>query len=167
MAAETLILAVLALLALAATWDIASFTIPNFIPLCLIALFACFVAVARLSWGEVGTHLLVGLIGLVAGFTLFSLKFIGGGDAKLFAATLVWLGFHDALDYALIAAIFGGGLTLAILSLRALPLPALLLRQPWIARLHDQKAGIPYGVALASGAFAVLPYTEVFHVAAA
>src|SRR5215472_4678126 len=166
MAAETLILAVLALLALAAAWDIASFTIPNFIPLSLIALFACFVVTARLSVSEVGLHFFVGCLGLIAGFALFALRLIGGGDAKLFAATLVWLGFRDALDYALIAALFGGGLTLAILSLRALPLPVFLVRHAWIARLHDQKAGIPYGVALASGAFAVLPYTEVFHIAA-
>lgn len=152
---------------LAAAWDITSFTIPNFIPLAIILLFACFVVAARLSLDAVGTHLLVGLVGLAAGFTLFAFKFIGGGDAKLFAATLVWLGFRDALDYTLIAALFGGGLTLAILSIRALPLPVFLVRHGWIARLHDQKAGIPYGVALASGAFAVLPYTEVFRVAAA
>ena|SRR5579864_1767794 len=166
MAAETLILAVFALLALAAAWDIASFTIPNFIPLSLIILFACFVVAARLPVEAVGAHLLVGLIGFVVGFALFALGFIGGGDAKLFAATLIWLGFRDALDYALIAALFGGGLTLAIISIRALPLPVFLVRHAWIARLHDEKAGIPYGVALASGAFAVLPYTEVFHVAA-
>ena len=166
MAAEVLILAVFALLALAAAWDIASFTIPNFIPLSLIILLGCFVVAARMSWDAIGIHLLVGSIGLVAGFALFALRFIGGGDAKLFAATLVWLGFRDAMDYALIAALFGGGLTLAILSVRALPLPVFLVRHAWIARLHDQKAGIPYGVALASGAFAVLPYTEVFHIAA-
>lgn len=166
MAAGLLILAVFALLALAAAWDVASFTIPNFIPLSLIVLFACFVAAARLSVDDVGAHLLVGLVGLLAGFGLFALRFIGGGDAKLFAATLVWLGFRDALDYALIAALFGGGLTLAILSLRAMPLPLFLVRHAWVARLHDQKAGIPYGVALALGAFAVLPYTDIFRVAA-
>ena len=165
--AEILILAVFALLALAAAWDIASFTIPNFIPLSLIVLFACFIVAARLSAGDVGVHLLVGFLGLVGGFALFAVRLIGGGDAKLFAATLVWLGFRDALDYALIAALFGGGLTLAILSLRTLPLPVFLVRHAWIVRLHDQKAGIPYGVALASGAFAVLPYTDVFRIAAA
>ncbi len=166
MTAEILIPAVFALLALAAAWDIASFTIPNFIPLSLIVLFACFIVAAQLSWGAIGAHVLVGFIGLFAGFSLFSFKLIGGGDAKLFASTLVWLGFRDALDYALVAALFGGGLTLAILSLRALPLPVFLGRHAWIARLHDQSAGIPYGVALASGAFAVLPYTEVFRIAA-
>jgi len=167
MAAELLVVAVFGLLALAACWDIASFTIPNFIPVALIAAFVVFALVARLSFPVVGGHLLIGLLGLAAGFVLFSFRFIGGGDAKLFAATLLWFGSRDALDYTLIAALFGGGLTLAIISLRMMPLPVFLSQQRWIVRLHDQSAGIPYGVALALGAFSILPYTEVFRVAAA
>ena len=31
-----------------------------------------------------------------------------------------------------------------------------------VQRLHDARGGIPYGAALAAGAFAVLPYTDVF-----
>ena len=65
MTAEFLILAVLALLACAAAWDIASFTIPNFIPLTLVVLFASFAVAAQLPLGVVGSHLLVGLVGLV------------------------------------------------------------------------------------------------------
>ena len=34
----------------------------------------------------IGLHLLAGFIGLAMGFTLFALGYIGGGDAKLFAA---------------------------------------------------------------------------------
>jgi prepilin peptidase CpaA len=109
---------------------------------------------------------LAGLLGLAVGFALFAFRLIGGGDAKLFAAVLVWIGFRNLIEYALIASLFGGGLTLVLVSLRALPLPAQLTSHAWIARLHDQKSGIPYGVALALGAFAVLPYTEVFHAAA-
>jgi Flp pilus assembly protein protease CpaA len=33
-------------------------------------------------------------------------------------------------------------------------------------RLHDPKAGVPYGVALAAGVFLILPQTEVFRLAA-
>jgi prepilin peptidase CpaA len=35
-----------------------------------------------------------------------------------------------------------------------------------VLRLHDRKAGIPYGVALAAGAFVLLPQTEIFRLAA-
>ena len=49
--------------------------------------------------------------------------------------------------------------------LRQLPLPAMLAGQAWIVRLHDAKGGIPYGVALAAGAFVILPQTEIFRIA--
>ena len=90
------------------------------------------------------------------GFTLFALGYIGGGDAKLFAAVALWLGPHDLLSYTLVATLLGGFLTLTLLGLRHLPLPAGLARQDWILKLHDNRSGIPYGVALAAGAFVVL-----------
>jgi prepilin peptidase CpaA len=43
----------------------------------------------------------------------------------------------------------------------------LLTSQGWILRLHDERGGIPYGVALAAGAFIILPHTEIFRLAAA
>jgi prepilin peptidase CpaA len=167
MLAELLILVALpVLLALAAGWDMASFTIPNKLSLLLAAGFALFALAAGLSLSDIGWHLLAGLLGLAAGFTLFALGYIGGGDAKLFAAVTLWLGFVDLMPYALVVALFGGALTLAILYLRRMPLPAICARQDWILRLHDDKAGIPYGVALAAGAFALLPYTQIFALAA-
>ena len=60
----------------------------------------------------------------------------------------------------------GGLLTLALLMLRQWPLPAVLARQDWIMRLHEKSSGIPYGVALASGALLILPHTEIFRLAA-
>jgi prepilin peptidase CpaA len=51
--------------------------------------------------------------------------------------------------------------------IRQWPLPALLARQSWVLRLHDEHAGIPYGVALAAGAFLILPSTEIFRAAVA
>jgi len=166
MTAELLVLIVLpALLVLAAGWDIASYTIPNFVQLALIAAFAAFVFAAGMAPATIGAHLLAGFIGLVLGFTLFALGYIGGGDAKLFACVLLWLGFANLLDYAVVASLMGGALTVFFIVLRALPLPAALTKQAWILRLHDAKGGIPYGVALAAGAFAILPQTEIFRIA--
>ena len=166
MTAELLVLIVLpALLALAAGWDIASFTIPNFLQLAFIASFCVFVLATGMAPAAIGGHLLAGFLGLVVGFTLFALGYIGGGDAKLFACVLLWLGFANLLDYTLVASVLGGALTLGILVLRRVPLPALFTSQSWIARLHDAKSGIPYGVALAAGAFVILPQTEIFRIA--
>ena len=162
MGAEILVFLVLpALLALAAGWDIASYTIPNVLPLAIIGAFLVFALVTGLSGAAFGGHLAAGAVGLAAGFALFAAGLIGGGDAKLFAATALWFGFHDLASYALIASVLGGGLTLVLLAMRQIPLPQLLARQPWLLRLHDARAGIPYGAALAAGALAVLPQTEL------
>ena len=168
MLAEALVLVALPLiLAAAAGWDLASFTIPNFLQGALVASFVAFAAATRLHAPDIGLHLLAGAIGLVAGFSFFALGYIGGGDAKLFAAVVLWLGLKDLLPYALVATVLGGVLTLTLLALRRLPLPALLARQPWLLRLHDSKSGIPYGVALAAGVLVILPGTEIFRLAAA
>jgi prepilin peptidase CpaA len=167
MFAEILVLVALPLLlAAAAGWDVASFTIPNFLNLTLIAAFAVFALAAGLSFSAIGWHVLAATIALAIGFTLFALGHIGGGDAKLFAAVVLWLGLKDFLPYALVASVFGGALAVVLMFLRQWPLPVFLAGQSWIMKLHDKKAGIPYGVALAAGAFLVLPSTEIFRLAA-
>lgn len=160
---QILIMMVLpALLALAAGFDLASYTIPNRLSLALVLAFFVFFVCTGAPLPVLGWHLVAFAVALLCSFTLFALGYIGGGDAKLFAATALWFGFADLPAYALVAALFGGALTLAILLLRRLPLPAFLIGQRWIARLHDAKSGIPYGVALAAGALCVLPDAQIF-----
>jgi prepilin peptidase CpaA len=167
MGAELLVIVVLpVLLALAAGWDLASFTIPNPLQWALVAAFVVFILACGLSPAAVGGHLLAGFLGLTLGFTLFAFGYVGGGDAKLFAVIVLWLGFHDLAAYALVASLMGGALTLLLLCLRRVPLPAVLTRQAWLLKLHDERTGIPYGVALAAGLFFILPQTEIFRLAA-
>ena len=167
MIAQFLLLAVMpALLAVAAGWDLASFTIPNFLSLAVAVAFGLFALALGLPLGGFGSHLLAGLIGLAVGFALFALGYIGGGDAKLYAGVALWLGPHDLLAYTLVAAMLGGLLALTLLAVRQLPLPAGLIRQDWILKLHDQRSGIPYGVALAAGAMVILPQAEILRLAA-
>jgi prepilin peptidase CpaA len=168
MVAEALIFIVLpALLLAAAVWDLASFTIPNFLQIGLLAAFALLMLVHPLSASEFGMHLLAGFVGLVVGFTLFSFGYIGGGDAKLFACMALWFGMNDLLSYTLVASVFGGALTLGLLAMRNWPLPAPLASQSWLLRLHDDREGIPYGAALAAGAFFILSQAEIFRAALA
>jgi len=167
MAAELLVIIVLpALLALAAGWDLASFTIPNTLQAALVAVFVVFVFVAGMTPAAAGWHLLAGSLGLAVGFGLFALGYVGGGDAKLFACVALWFGFHDLASYALVASLAGGALTLTLLAVRHVPLPAVLTGQRWLLKLHDERTGIPYGAALAAGAFFILPQTEIFRLAA-
>lgn len=154
------------LLMLAAGWDLASYTIPNFIPVSVLLAFVLFGIFSRQDPAFYEAHALATLIALLAGFVLFALGYIGGGDAKLFAGVAAWLGLHDLIAYVLVASLFGGALTLALLSVRRFPLPSGLASRAWIARLHEPRAGIPYGVALAAGGIAILPYTELFRAVA-
>jgi len=161
-----LLIALPALLAAAALWDLASFTIPNYLSLAIAAAFAAFALAMGFSPATIGLHLLAGLVALIIGFTMFARNYIGGGDAKLYAGIALWLGPHDLVTYSLIATILGGVLTLTLLAMRRWPLPAGLARQAWIIKLHDSRSGIPYGVALAAGFFVALPHAEILHLAA-
>lgn len=166
MIAQFLILIVFpALLLAAAGWDAVSYTIPNFIPAAFVLTFAALALLIGLSPMQIGWHVLAGGAGLAAGFTLYSFGLIGGGDAKLFASIALLLGVHDAFTYALAAALFGGGLTIGLMLMRHVPVPQ-FLAYPWLLRLHDTNKGVPYGVALAGGAFVLLPYTEIFRLCA-
>src|ERR1700743_3530615 len=108
MLAEVLVLVALPIiLAAAAGWDLASFTIPNFLQAALLAAFVAFIVATRLGTADIGLHLLAGTIGLLLGFALFSFGYIGGGDAKLYAVLLLWLGMKDLMSFTLTAAILG------------------------------------------------------------
>jgi prepilin peptidase CpaA len=147
----------------AAASDLVTMTISNWLS---IALFLCFFLVAALIGmpvREMGWHLAASAIVLVFAFGFFARGWIGGGDAKLAAATALWIGFSHLLDYLLVAAIIGGALTLLILQARKWPLPNILARQPWIARLHAIETGIPYGIALAAAGLIVYPETVFMH----
>jgi prepilin peptidase CpaA len=166
-AAELLVLIVFPmLLAVAAGWDVASYTIPNLLQLALLAAFVVFVLVSGMKMPTIEWHLLAALLALGIGVALFARGFVGGGDAKLFAAVVLWLGLHDMAVYALVASAIGGVLTLALMGLRLMPMPAALTHQAWLTRLHSGTAGFPYGVALAAGALIILPHSEIFRLAA-
>ena len=75
---------------------------------------------------EIGMHVGAAAAVLVVAFVFFARGWIGGGDAKLAAATALWLGFDQLLNYLIFASLFGGVLTLLILRFRLMPLPALL-----------------------------------------
>ena len=152
-----------ALMALAAAYDLLTMTIPNRIPLAIIAAFAIAAAFAGFDLTLFGWHLLGAAVVFVICFGMFALGWIGGGDAKLAVAIAFWTGpFLPLLNWAIAAAIYGGVLTLAILAVRRVPMPLVLLRQDWIARLHDKTTGIPYGIALAAAGLSVFPTTEIF-----
>ncbi len=154
-----------ALMIFSALSDLFTMTISNRISLALIAVFVPIALLAGLPAQEIAIHLACGLGVLILTFAMFAFGWIGGGDAKLAAATAVWLGWRHLGDFGLQTALIGGVLTLAILSARQMPLPAFAVRVEWMARLHDRKAGVPYGIALAIAGLLIFPETGLWRLA--
>jgi prepilin peptidase CpaA len=150
------------MMAYAASSDLLTMTIPNLLSLLLVTAYLALAVLVGQTWQAMGFNVLCGLGMLSLTFAMFCFGWIGGGDAKLAAATAVWFGWPDVVQYTLVAAIFGGALTLLILLLRRWPLPSSLMRQAWIARLHDPQSGVPYGVALAAAGLCLYPETALW-----
>lgn len=145
---------------MAACLDLLTMKLPNRFVIAFAAMFVPAAIACGLGVQEMAMHLAAGAAMLAVSFALFIPGWIGGGDAKFFAATALWLGWDHLLEFALLAAVFGGGLTLAVLALRALPLPVFLSRREWALRLHRPTTGIPYGIAMAMAGVLIFSQTN-------
>ena len=149
-----------ALMAFAAASDLFTMTISNRISLALVGGFFGLAVLGGMAPHDILSHVGAGAAVLAVTFACFSLGWVGGGDAKVAAGVALWFGFAHLLDYLLYASLFGGALTLALLQFRQWPLPWSLAGQAWLLRLHDRETGIPYGIALATGALMIYPETD-------
>jgi prepilin peptidase CpaA len=147
------------LMAYAASSDLLTMTISNRVSLVLVAGFVILALAIGMSAADILMHASAGAIVLVIAFICFAQGWIGGGDAKLAAATAVWMGYAHLMDYLLYASLFGGALTIALIQLRMMPLPGFLVGQAWAERLHEKNTGVPYGIALAAAALCIYPDT--------
>ncbi len=137
----TLLLACCALFGAAIVSDLIGRWIPDSIPLGLLILFVLYTLTGG-HLAPVWTHIAIGAVLLVVGFSLFSFGGLGGGDGKLMAVAGLWVGPHD-LTFFLI----GLGLISLSLSLFAL-LP--------FERTRRLRANLPFAVAIAPPAIVLL-----------
>jgi prepilin peptidase CpaA len=149
-------------MAFAAANDLFTMKIPNKISLVLIVSFLAAALLTGMARDVFLTHVAIGAAVLVATFALFSLKMLGGGDAKLMAAGALWMGMDNIVFYLAYVTIFGGILAVAILAYRRLVPVASLALPGWAMRLHQDGSGIPYGIAIAASALLVYPQTVWF-----
>jgi prepilin peptidase CpaA len=152
------------LVGIAALKDLTTFTIPNWISIALVA--ACYPVALALGapLGVIGTCTLVGVAGLLVGMVMFAFNWIGGGDAKLLAATALWIGWPAVLPFVLATAVAGGALALLLLQMRSALLRPWMERGPaWMTRLATDGADAPYGVAICAGALFILPQSALLH----
>ncbi|HVF83474.1 MAG TPA: prepilin peptidase [Sphingomicrobium sp.] len=133
--------------------DLRSYTISNRLNLAIAAL-------APLYWWSIGlpvwpdVAMQVGLALTV--FALFALLFaaglMGGGDVKLAAALALWFAPTAMLNLVVIMSLAGGVLTLFVLMRHRRRKPA-------------GRPQVPYGVAIAAGAWAILAERYLNHFA--
>lgn len=144
-------------LAVAACSDFLMMLIPNRVPAILLAAFFVVAPLAGLGLTEMATHLAAGVIVFSGCFALFALNVMGGGDAKLLTASAVWFGMTFSLfEFLVYVSFFGGVLTLGILSLRAHTDTILASGFP-VPDSFIMAKKIPYGIAIAVGAFMAYP----------
>ena len=149
-----------AAMAFAASSDLLTMTIANRVSLILVGGFVVLAVLSGMSAADALSHAGAAAAVLTAAFVCFARGWVGGGDAKLAAATALWLGFGHLAEYLVYASLIGGALTLLLIQFRAMPMPQLLIGREWAERLHRRDGGIPYGIALAAAALVVYPRTE-------
>ena len=127
--------------------------------LALVGGFIAMAFISGMSPSDALTHTGAAATVLAVTFLFFARGWIGGGDAKLAAATALWFGFDHLVMYLLYASVFGGVLTLAMIRFRMMTLPQVFADQEWVKRLHRPDGGVPYGIALAAAALLIYPNT--------
>jgi prepilin peptidase CpaA len=127
------------IMAFAASSDLLTMTISNRVSIVLVGGFFALALMTGMGMAEVLSHTGAAAVVLVVSFGFFTRGWIGGGDAKLAAATAMWLGFGYLMNYLVYASLLAG--------------------QYWAQRLHRQDGDVPYGIALAAAALLVYPDT--------
>lgn len=141
---DLLLLALAATLVVAAVIDVRTFTISN-------RLNAAVAAGAPLYWMSIALNPWPGMaIQLAAGSIVFVLLagafyagMMGGGDVKLASALALWFSPAGTVKFLVLMSVAGGVLTLGILGWHR-------------AHGREGRPEIPYGVAIAFGALAIL-----------
>ncbi len=141
--------------------DMLTMKIPNRVSIVLVAGFVLLAPLSKLGWDQIGWHLIGALLVFVVAFILFALNFVGGGDAKLLPAVVLWMGPELSIPYVLLVAMLGGLLAMGLLYMRGGLMPPILHRCDWIMRLHRAKGDMPYGIPLAAAGLSLYLQTPI------
>ena len=147
----------LAMLGVAAWRDLTTMTIPNWVSIALALGFPVAALGLGLGADVMSAHLLAGGLAFAACLALFYSGIIGGGDAKLYPAVALWMGGSAALPFLLTTFMAGGALALLLMTARRLA-PTNAATPMVLRRFCDPVEGVPYGLAIASGAIWSLPH---------
>jgi prepilin peptidase CpaA len=133
----------------AAISDLRSNIIPNSANVALFVLWTGWVVSG--AEVQVGYSIGIGTATFLVGAILFHFNQMGGGDVKLLTVLGIWAGPAEALPFLLQVAIAGGALTMVWIAYGRFAAPAL----GRIASIESKRV-VPYGVAIAAGAYLLL-----------
>jgi len=140
---------------IAAFRDLAAWSLPNWLTICVALGYLAWAWASGASWSAVGWALAAGLLVLGAGYLLFTLRLWGAGDGKMGAAVALWIGLNlDLFRFFLVVSLAGGVLAIgALLVHAATGKPQLPPGDPNFetARRNPLKAKARYGAAIAIG----------------
>src|SRR3954468_15156240 len=148
---ELLLVWLAAMLIVAAVIDVRTFTISNRLNLAVAGGAPLYwLSIALAPWPGMAIQLAAGgiVFGLLAG--AFYAGMMGGGDVKLASALALWFSPAGTVKFLVLMSVAGGVLTLGILAWHR-------------ARQREGRPEIPYGVAIAFGALAILTQRFLNH----
>ena len=149
---QLLLIVLATLLVVAAVIDMRTFTISNRLNLAVALLAPVYWLAVLLSlWPEVPIQIAAAAIVFLLLAAAFYAGMMGGGDVKLAAALALWFPPALTVKFLVLMSIAGGLLTLGLLVWHR-------------AKRREGRPEIPYGVAIAFGALAILaqPYLNHF-----
>ena len=138
------------LLVAAALWDAVTLTIPNYLVLAVLALYVASWSV-KFNLSDILFDLLAAAIVFAAGFVLFAVGGLGGGDAKLAPGAVLWVGYDGFLEFVFAMTIAGGVLAVVLLVLRG-GLGAAAVPPERLPLALRKGSPVPYGIAISVGA---------------
>ena len=121
----------------AAINDVMELKIPNWISLFLVAAFPVAAVYFGFSFSMFFACVALGLGVLVAGFVLFALNKLGGGDVKLLAASALWIGPAAFTAFFIKMVLMGGLFAFVLLMFRRTPPLPVYAHAPWVMQLHQ------------------------------
>lgn len=143
------------LVALAALSDVSSLRIPNRICAALAGLYPVYVLAAHQPDWLLAVGIAVAVF--VVGAVLFGFGVVGGGDVKLLAAIALWAGPQFILELMLMTSLIGGAIAIMMMtSVRFVLADAFQCLGARDAEATMLGRSIPYGVAIAAGAYLVV-----------
>lgn len=153
---------------LAARSDFKGYKIPNIYSVIIVAVFlVTFGGLELLGQREIvfrpiGNHLGAAFLVFMVTLAMFALKQLGAGDSKFATAIALWVGLHGLVPFLFYMALSGGVIGAVSIILRKKKLFVNSTEGGWIDMAQKGHGAVPYGIAIAVGAFVAFIYMGYF-----